>query len=282
MLKPWMKFRLMDEAGEGGDPGSGGGGEGSGPDTSAVEAEARTFGWRPQEEFNGPAEKWRSAEEFLEEGKRINGFLRKDLQKLQSQLTARDATIADLQRSITEFAEFHRMTEQRAYEKARKELQDARKEALRNNDGDTVVEIEERLEALKPPAAPKTPEAAPAPKADPVWDGWVAQNQWFTNDKKLNAVANSYSALVRQENPDLVGVNFLEEVKRRVVEDFPEKFQSRREAPPAVLRGGESRGGSGRKTFADLPAEAKQACDKFVKQGFVKDRETYVRDYFGE
>ena len=35
-----------------------------------AEAEARLIGWRPREEYTGPEERWKTAEEFLEEGDR--------------------------------------------------------------------------------------------------------------------------------------------------------------------------------------------------------------------
>jgi len=49
---------------------------------SEAEHEAKLFGWNP--DYEGPGKK--SAEEFLEEGKRINGFLRKDLDKIRAEL----------------------------------------------------------------------------------------------------------------------------------------------------------------------------------------------------
>ena len=62
------------------------------------------FGWRPQEEWTGPAERWRTAEEFLEEGKRINGFLRKDMATLRAEIGRRDQAIAEMRQLVA--AEF--------------------------------------------------------------------------------------------------------------------------------------------------------------------------------
>lgn len=254
---------------------------------ATAEREARIFGWRPAEEFDGPPERWKPAEEFLEEGKRINGFLRKDLDKLRAELSKRDASIEELKATMQEFAAFHQETEKKAFERAVKELREERKEALREGDGSKVVEIEERIEELESAAplakpAAKTPTS---PTADPVWIAWVARNHWFTESPKLRAISNSYGDLVRQEFPSLVGEPFLEEVKRRVVEDFPESFapEERLRASP-VGGGGESRGAprGGAKGYASLPAEVKLQCDKFIKQGLVKSREAYAKDYYGE
>ena len=253
---------------------------------SEAEKEARLFGWRPAEEFDGPPERWKPADEFLEEGKRINGFLRKDLDKLRNELTKRDRTLAEMQQTITEFAKFHQETETRAFERARKELQDARKAALRDNDGELVVEIEERLEKLGD--APKVPQfqGQPQPQPDqpdPIWTEWVGENKWFTSNPKLRAITNGYADIVRSEQPNLTGRDFLDTVKSRVMEDFPEHFRSEgSRRPNAVGSSSDTRQNSTGKTYADLPDDAKKACDKFVKQKLIPSREAYVRDYFGD
>lgn len=258
---------------------------------SPAEAEARLYGWRPKDEFHGPEDKWRTAEDFLEEGKRINGFLRKDLDKLRAQLAEKDSRIAEIQQTVAEFARFHEETEARSYQRALKELKAARAEALRENDGATVVEIEGQIESLEEArAAAKPPVAKPAqqtPGPDPIWTGWLAENSWFQENPKARAVANGYSELLRAEAPDLVGRAFLDEVKLRVQTDFPELFSNgNRARAAAVSSSGESRGagasGTRGKTYSDLPADAKAMCDKFVSQKLVKDRETYVREYFEE
>lgn len=251
---------------------------------SPAEAEARLLGWKPLEEFDGPEEKFKPAEEFLAEGKRINGFLRKDLDKLRDQLTRRDHDIAELKQTIAEFAAFHRETEKKAYERAKAELLAAKKDAIREGDGDRVVEIEEKIEQLRE-VKPVTGTIPPPPQVDPVFAGWVDENKWFAENQKLRAVANSYGELLRQEQPGLVGRPFLDEVRRRVSEDFPAAFGNpERSRPSAVAGSGEARSGTagGKRSFSELPADAKAQCEKFVKQGLVASREQYVKDYFGE
>jgi hypothetical protein len=270
----------MDDIVESGSPA---GEVGSGADTpEAAEREAKLFGWNP--EYEGPGKK--SAEEFLEEGKRINGFLRKDLDKLRSEISKRDATVAELRGTMAEFAAFHQETEKKAYDRAVKELREERKEALRDGDGAKVVEIEDRIDELNE-AAPKPREAVQRPKSDPqqdpVWTGWVSENRWFQESPKLRAITNAFGDLVRSEHPDLVGRPFLEEVKRRVAEEYPQELGNRERARTGAVGGsGESRGNGSGNGYGALPAEAKVACDKFVKQGLVASREAYAKDYFGE
>lgn len=257
---------------------------------SAEEAEARLLGWKPEEEFDGPPERWRSAAEFLEKGKQINGFLRRDFEKIKLELAKRDQQIKEIQAGIAEFAQFHQETEKRVYERARADLLAERKAALRDNDGERVVHIEERIEELNEAARTRqTPQLRqPAPphegnQPSPEFLGWVDQNPWYKTNRAARALANDYSSEVAAGNPGLKGIPFLEEVKRLVTENHPEIFENpARRRATSVSNSGESRGnGGGRgKDFSDLPPDAQAACDKFIKQGHIKDRATYVKSYF--
>lgn len=255
----------------------------------AAETEARMFGWKPLEEFGGPPEKWRDAEAFLEKGKQINGFLRKDFEKLRNELSMRDQRIAALENNIQEFAEYHRETEARAYERAIANLKEERKAALRESDGDRVVQIEEQLDDLKEAASKqKLAPRAPAPRdpstPDPAFVAWVDQNPWYQENRVLRSLTHDYAEELKQHEPGLVGQAFLNRVKQLVQTNHPELFQNPERGRPNAVTGGDDSRLSGRsrgKTYADLPAEARATCDKFVKKGFLT-KEAYVKDYFGD
>ena len=250
------------------------------PIADPAEAEARLVGWRPQDEFDGPAEKWKPAAEFLEKGKQINGFMRKDLEKLRTELSKRDATLAELQQTIKDFASFHQETETRVYERARKELQAERAEAISAADGERVIETEDRIAELDAAHRAPAPAAKPAPKPDPIWEAWLSDNSWYRENRRARALCEGLAEEVREANPDLTGRGFLDEVKRLLTEEAPQFFKNaRREAPAPVGASGERRpGGGGKKTYADLPAEARATCDKFVAQKLLT-REQYVAEY---
>lgn len=195
--------------------------------TAAAEAEARVFGWKPRDEFAGDPADWRPADAFLKRGKEINGFLRKDLNTLKAEIAKRDASLAELQQTMAQFAAFHQETENRAYAKARKDLQAARRQALRENDGDTVAEIEERLDELDE-AKPQPRQAPPTrnPEApDPVLVAWSEANTWYRDNAKLRRIADGYGMQLRQSEPNLVGQAFLDKLTAQVREDFPEHFE---------------------------------------------------------
>lgn len=262
--------------------------EGQVADPSPEEVEARLLGWKSLDEFSGDPARWRPANEFLEKGKQINGFLRKDLEKIRNELRRRDAQISELQTSIMQFAEYHKETEARALERARKELNAARKEAIRAQDGERVVEIEERLENLDEAAAqmrvtPPVVVQKPA-EPDPIFKQWVDANPWYSNDRVLRALTHDYAEELKQISPQLVGLEFLDQVKQRVMEAHPEFFKNPAKTRPVAVGTGSAESlprQSRKRTYADLPEEARRACDQFVKKGFVT-QESYVRDYFGD
>ena len=253
--------------------------------TLAAENEARKFGWSPKEEFKGPEEQWRSAEEFLQRGKEINGFLRKDLEKIQGKNQSLESELLEVRKAVQEFKKFHEQTEDRAYKKALADLQLQKKEAITDADGAAVIEIENKIDELKEsrtasPAA-DTKESNPNDELyRQQFITWSSQNDWFQNDVSLRAAANGYADVVKAENPGLVGTPFLEAVAAKVKEAFPEKFTSNRDKPQSV-EGNTStpRSNSSKKGYADLPQEAKAACDMFVGQGLMT-KEQYIKDFF--
>lgn len=256
---------------------------------SASEVEARKFGWVPQEEFAGPPEKWRDAETFLERGKEINGFLRKDLNKLADYNKKLEVELSELKQTMKEFAAFHQETEKRAYERAQRELREAKKQAIAEGDGERVIEIEEQQEKLKAidpdkkaPKVSETPvEIRPALQAQ--FDEWRTKNTWYGTDEDLSIYADAVGTKLRQTNPELIGADYLAAVEQKVKATFPQKFQ-RRQAN--VDGGGESGASASSKSkagkrYQDLPPEAKKACDKFVRDKLLTQEE-YVKQYFEE
>lgn len=248
------------------------------------DAEARKFGWVPKEEWAGPEEKWKPAEDFLARGKEINGFLRRDFDILKTDLSAKERKLLELEETVREFAVHHENTEKRAYERAKKELNEARKKAIELGDGDAFVAVEEELQALEQ-AAPKPKEKkkeAPDLAANQAaLNSWLSENPIFSTDIEVQAIADGLSTLVKQQNPSLTGKEFLDKLAEKVKETIPHKFESGRKTSPvgSSSDAGGGRGSSKKKGYADLPPEAKAACDKFVKQKLLT-QDKYVEDFF--
>jgi cell division septum initiation protein DivIVA len=251
---------------------------------SESEIKARRLGWVPKEEFKGNQDQWRDADEFLKRGEEIHGYLKNDLERLHATLSAKDREIAEIKQVMEEFRKFHNETEARAYKRAIDDLKREKAEAVRLGDGDRVVELDDQIDQLK--EAQKTPEKTeePARRADEVnrdYLEWLPNNRWYIEDPELQELADDFGEVIKKKNPNLVGKDFLEEVTKRVRKVAPEKFENPNRFSPAVSTSSDSRAPASSKkkrSYENLPQEAKQACDRFVKQGLMT-REQYVKEF---
>ena len=237
--------------------------------------EAKRQGWVPQEDYTGPEDKWVDADTFVKKGKEINALLRKDNDFLKRE-------VAEMKTTMMEFKKFHADTEKRAYERAMSDLREQKKEAISTGDGDKVLQIDDAIDDLK--ARKPDPVAARATNhPDPSFVAWNDENKWFGTDKELTDEANLVGEVIKRQNPTLIGSEFLDEVTKRVKKMYPEKFTNTNRARPSPVEGTTAprASGKGGKGFNDLPPEAKQACQKFEKNGLLT-REQYLKEYFGE
>lgn len=258
--------------------------------TVDYEVEARKYGWVPKEEFRDDESKWRPAKEFVERGQEILGFVRKELNKTKEQLAAERAEFENFRKEADEFKKYREKAEENAYKRALAELKDQKKKAIELGDGDAVVEIDDEIDKIK--TEKQAAKAAPTETVDLVkvqnqriLNSWIADgNEIFAKDAEVMQLANDYADVVRLDpkTKHLVGIEYLDAVAEKVREAAPHKFGNpARTKPSAVGASGDaSRTVTGKKkSYADLPEDAKKACDKFVKNGWLT-KEKYVEDYF--
>jgi hypothetical protein len=242
------------------------------PEVSESEDKARAQGWRPMEEYKGDPEKWVSADSFLKRADEELPIMRERTRKMASEL-------AELKSTVKKFSEHHAKVEQIAYDRALADVKKQRREALAIGDAEGVEAAEEKIEELK--------ELKPAPKKEAVAEiapevqAFVTANPWFQSEPKLAKYAEMVCGELQSEDPTRDLGDILKEVAKEVKSRFPEKFaNAKRSAPPAVEGSGAvASGGKGAKTFANLPAEAKQACEKFLRAGLIKSKDDYLKHY---
>jgi len=267
-------------------------GEGQQQDNSAeLEARARRQGWYPKDQFRGNSKDWVDAETFLRRSETELPVLRDRLRTLDRRNERVSEELREVKQTLTEFREFSGKAEERAYNKAKRELEEKMRTAAANADVAGVdaarVELDD-LNANKP-VPPKAPEAREERQAqtDPVVDAWVNAHErsWFRTDATLNSVAMAIHMDLQRTKPGLTLAENLAEVEREVKARFPEKFGNpRRSAAAAVATPGATTSvrKSGKKTVADLPPEAKAALAKFKRSIPDYKDEEYLKMYFGD
>lgn len=245
-----------------------------------VEDRARDMGWAPKDDWRGDPDKWVDAAEFVRRGDEVLPIVRAEKKKLEASLAKAEGEIAEMKATFREFKKHHTATNQRAYERAIKDLQERQAEAVEAGDlravRETTKEIVDLTSQIK---APETEEADPykTPDHAKTVNAWKGENPWFESDSVMTAAAHAIGAEL--ERSGVRGADQLAEVAKRIRAEFPHKFQNERRAAPAAVEGASAPARKAGKTWADLPPEARATAERWVKQGLVT-KETYVRDYF--
>ena len=263
------------------------------PEAPQFESEARAQGWVAAEEFRGSESDWVDAETFVRRGKEIMPILRKNNEKLLKELGEAKKIAEEAREAAKEFREYQKQQFERKtkdLEGQLEQLKQAKRDAITQGDGDRAIAIDDAMDDLKEQRleakqdlkdAEDKAKEVPQVTQDPILNNWVEKNDWFGKDTRMTGVANGLGVELRRENPNLNGQAFLDKLDEELTAMFPEKFGKKRVQNPME---GSSNGtarpssGAGKKSYNALPAEAKAACDKFVKQGLMT-KEQYVAEY---
>jgi len=264
---------------------------------SASEEKASAIGWRPKDQWKGDPGKWVDADAFLKKGDEILPVMKADRERLFGE-------VKDLKQQVSDVLKYHKEDRDRIQQRLRQEhdqaitdLKAQQRAAVEEGDTDAFDKLEvkkEQLEAAKPAETPPgaTEGAQPPPEFDKAgFDTWQGENKWYqvggqTGYEAQNDITKAAQAMayrVQADNPQLSGWSreFLDKVTDSVKLAYPEKFTNvRREGAAGV----EGAGGTGavprKKTFGDLPPEAKAECRNMKRAGMTEAE--YVSEYFGD
>lgn len=239
----------------------------------SVEERAARMGWVPRDKFRGDPEKWTDAATFVKNGEESLPILRERLRTMER-------ANADLSKTAAEFKKMSDTAFERAYKKAKSDLKAEIKVAGKEGDEKRVEEATEELAELE---REKVQREAAAEK-DPVFDAWHSENQWY-EDPEMRVEANGEAFKLRQRGEKSEGVEFLNKVKEAMKKAFPEKFGNPRRSHGSHVErpaGGGEGGGASKKGWEHLPAEAKEAGERYVKQKMFKDKAEYAASYWAQ
>lgn len=259
--------------------------QGTPAEETASEKSARVQGWVTYDEWvdrGGDPEQWKPAEKFVKDGEEITGIIKERNAKLE-----RD--VQDLKKSLQDMKQMLSKREQKGYEKALQDIKRKQEKAVEDGDTEQFREAEkEREEIQKEIQGMQSSEQGQPqdPTYDPVFQQWVAENKWYqTGSQEMVQYAEiSAAPYVRTKHPNLTGKPFLDKVTEEVKARFPDEFKNPNRDKAAAVEGDRKNAGGGKKkkAYGDLPADAKEACDRFVKQGTFKNRDEYVKEYFAQ
>ena len=205
------------------------------PAETDVETRARAMGWKPRDEYRGPAGAWRTAEVFVSKGENDLPILRESNRRMEQQIAAIKRGQEQAASVVLDMGERLRTADERAYKRAKERLEAEREQAVEAGDKKAWRTAEAELEQLKADA-PKPAPTRPAPVVDvppaPEAVAWADSEPWFKTDPVLCGAAQDAHTRLLNSHPELTLAQNLARVSRTVRAMYPEKFAHEAPAVP--------------------------------------------------
>lgn len=276
---------------------------------ASPEQQARDMGWVPQEEWKGSPDKWVDAGTFLERSETFVPFLKKDRERLLNETASLRGQVQELSgavraanTAIEALQESHDADVKEQVEAARKELKAEIARASSEGDHEALADATDKLTQLNTEeraserreegAGDRGGKPAEQPKLSPEYIAWMQQHPEFTKDQRKMRLANLVAAEMRQKGDTRLGAPFLNDVMAEVEATLGGGQQRTGDGKAGSgAGGGGNSGGGGGKSYSDLPAEAKAACDRAAARVVGPNRahktmdswrKSYAQQYFAE
>ena len=275
-------------------------------DAPDVETQAKELGWAPKDQWRGDPEKWIDAETFVRRGEEILPIVKANNRRLQEEVAALKNDLASTKtllkasaEAIEGLKEFNSETNRERMKSQREALIGKLKEARQNDDVDAELAISQQLtktdaalvDSTRKPISVDPVEPKVDRESNPDWIAFKAQNPWFGTETRKTTLAVAIAQELRADpaNNSLTGAQFFARVSEEVSKTLG--GNPRRNTPKVEGGGSGGDGGGGRPghSYAELPPEAKQACDNGIKRfvgpgrGFKTEaewRQHYVTKFF--
>lgn len=202
--------------------------ESSSDEMSETEQAAYAQGWRKKNDWKGDPKKWVDADDFL-----FRGELMDRIQKQTKVINDLKNEAASTKEALRVLGEHNKQIAEKEYARAIKALKRQRAEAAKEDDYDTVSELEDQIEELKDakdelkttaPEKKESKKEEEVKQAPPEVEEWVSKNSgWYEKNDIMTGAADRIAMRHLNANPeDWSGA--LEEVDKRMREEFPEEF----------------------------------------------------------
>ena len=218
------------------------------PQMSAVEQKAYDQGWRPEDDFKGPSENWKTPREYIQAGEHMQ-----QINALKSEFNERIENVNRYNAAQTEAKIKELKLQQRVtIEEADTEAYDQKQ-----------VEIDALHEQQTTTQAGDPPEIA----------AWKAKNTWFEDQTdERGGVAVSVWNNYLQKNPNATNEQALAHVDSRIQSIYPTNNENPRRDQPNVTENNSRRPSrKGRSlSMADLTSEEKGEWNQFGSMMFTE------------
>ena len=249
---------------------------------------AQRMGWIPPEQFKGSKDNFVPADQYVKRAEEMMPIMKTQLnkydekvQKYESEIMGLKSTL-DAQKKTTEkLVKMSKTISERAYEQAKRDLVKQQAQAVSEGDVEKWQALEDQKEKLERPE-PVEMEKEPV-QQNPVFDQWHQNNDWYIKDADMTIWANGYAQQIQSQSPNMPYDQVLKTVETKAKQVFSHKFENPRREDPAPVdsSSGAAEIKPAKKSYNNLPADAKAACENVVAQGLMT-KEEYVKEYFSE
>lgn len=236
---------------------------------SDIELRARDMGWRPMDDFRGPAD------EFIDAGE----FVRR--KPLFDKIETTSKQLKNVSKSLDYLKDHYQKVKITEYNRALDDLKAQHKIATREGEHELAENIEQQHGRLTAEAEQFQAEVeaikVAEPATNPAFTKWVDRNSWYKNTPYMRSYADEVG--VRLHGEGMPPEKVLVEVEKAIKKEFPDKFRnSNRDSAPSVE--GSSSKGTSSKNSSDtsfLSEQDVKVMNQLVRDG-VLTKEEYIKD----
>jgi hypothetical protein len=238
---------------------------------SEYEEEARNLGWVPAEEFRGDADKHIDARTFVERGRQNMPLALSNIKKLHSEVT-------DLKRTINDQSALHKRELKAQRKRIEADFEDRMRKAVEEGDTEGYDAVKKESDEFQEEIAVTTTSDVPAMSAEDLaaTNDFIAENTWYKSDVIMTAAADAASADIAAKFPNLNAEQNLKRTLATIKQEFPHKFGKRTGGSPVEGGRPNPSGAKTKRSFGNLPEDAKAAFARLRKRGVFKDKDIKV------
>ena len=249
--------------------------------TDSDEDEARAFGWKAADEWRGE-----KPPGYIEDPRKYTDRLEnfKPFAKVKERMDKQEHEFKEQARKMAAMNEMALNAQRRQFQAEMDGLTQAQRAAVEEADTDKYDAIERQRAGL----AKEFREATAPPEAPPQVDTYVRdyearpEGEWLKNPilrQAAGAIIDSNQAILSQ--PAQVQVEYAEAEVRKL---YPGYFPAPAAPQKQVQRvdGGGLAGGSRSNPYTSLPADAKEAFNRYVTEGLFENNETDKKAFADE
>lgn len=245
------------------------------------EPDAEKQGWVPKEKYKGDPKKWVDAKTFVERGEQFRPMLHAKYKEAETKLAEYGRKFEEQEVAIERSNRVSAKLFERAKQEALEEIKRDQKKAWEQGDEALYDKLDKRRDSLEEEFKIEEPKPKAAePGVDPYVVKFQQENSWFGKDFTLTQAAQFHDARLAREQAYLTPEQRHAEVKKLVIEEFPNKFEN----PNRQVKMGLGAGRNPSKPTNKKGWDTMPESDKKMAQGFMrstgKSKEEYAKAYW--